>query len=220
MIVRAPAEGPMKAAISLADRRIVDARETPAHQAVFVELPILIAVGAKPVAAIVVPLIGEADRDAVFAETPQLLDEPIVQLALPLARQKADDRFAAPARTRRDCATDYRPYRRARPFQGRGCSMPSSAKRTFSIAASSCERGQRGTLRLPSMMISIGGKASAQLGIFALELGIDAHAAGGPPCAISCFGEARRDVLLAIPVEGLEPQPEDALRASLCSLAR
>ena len=48
MIVRAAAQGPMKAAVGLSDRRIVDACETAAHQAVLVELPILIAIGTEP----------------------------------------------------------------------------------------------------------------------------------------------------------------------------
>jgi hypothetical protein len=50
---------------------------------VHVVLPILITVGAEPVAAVVVPLIGEAHRDAVIAESPQLFDQAIVELAVP-----------------------------------------------------------------------------------------------------------------------------------------
>src|SRR5882672_9298683 len=95
VIVGAAAQGPVKAAVGLADRRIVDAREATTHQAVLAELPILIAVGAEPVAAVVVPLIGEADGHAVLAEAPQLLDEPIVQLTLPLAAEERDNRLPA-----------------------------------------------------------------------------------------------------------------------------
>src|SRR5262249_34303222 len=50
---------------------------------------------AEPVAAVIVPLVGEAHRDAVLAEGPQLLDQPVVELAIPFARQKFLDRLAA-----------------------------------------------------------------------------------------------------------------------------
>ena len=65
------------------------------HQAVLVELPVLVAVAAEPVAAVVVPFVGEAHRDAVVAKRPDLLDQPVVELALPLARQEGDDGVAA-----------------------------------------------------------------------------------------------------------------------------
>jgi hypothetical protein len=68
VIVGTTAQGPMEAAISLADRRIIDAGETPTHQAVLIELPVLIPVGAEPIAAVVVPLIGEAHGHPVLAE--------------------------------------------------------------------------------------------------------------------------------------------------------
>src|SRR5262249_28369560 len=94
MIVGTPAQRPVKAAIGDADRGIVDAREAAAHETVFVELPILVAIGAEPVAAIVVPLIGKADGYPVFTEAPQFLDKSIVQLALPLAGEEGDNRLA------------------------------------------------------------------------------------------------------------------------------
>jgi hypothetical protein len=58
---------------------------------VSVELPVLIAVGAKPVSRIVVVLVGEAHGDAIAAEGPEFLDEPVVELAVPLPRQEGDD---------------------------------------------------------------------------------------------------------------------------------
>ena len=53
VIVGTAAQEPMKAALALADWRIVDAGETAAHQAVFAKLPILVPVGAEPGAAVV-----------------------------------------------------------------------------------------------------------------------------------------------------------------------
>src|SRR5205085_12379135 len=95
MTVRAPPERPMVFAATLRDRKIVDAGDAQAHQAMLVELPILVAVAAKPAAAVVVPLIGKTHRDAVVAEGPDFLDQAVVELALPLARQERHDRFAA-----------------------------------------------------------------------------------------------------------------------------
>ena len=65
------------------------------HETVFIKLPILVTVAAKPIAAIVVPFIRKADGDRIVAKGPQFLYEPIVQLSLPLAGQKRFDGFAA-----------------------------------------------------------------------------------------------------------------------------
>jgi hypothetical protein len=62
---------------------------------VLVEFPVLVAVAAKPIAAVIMPFIGEAYRDAVLAEGPDFLDQAVVELAVPVARQKRFDRRAA-----------------------------------------------------------------------------------------------------------------------------
>src|SRR5690349_3271807 len=85
------AERPAIAAVALGDRRIVDAGDPALHETVPVEFPVLIAVAAEPVAAVVVPLIGEPNRDAVSGEGPELLGQPIVELALPFAREERHD---------------------------------------------------------------------------------------------------------------------------------
>jgi hypothetical protein len=54
-------------AIALADRKVVDAGNAASHQAALVKLPILVAERPKPVAAVVMPLIGETYRDVVLA---------------------------------------------------------------------------------------------------------------------------------------------------------
>src|ERR1700677_1077647 len=81
----------MGLAIGLRDRQIVDARDTQSHETRLVEFPVLVAVTAKPLAAVIVPFVGESDRDAVLAERPQLLDEAVVELAGPLAHEKGLD---------------------------------------------------------------------------------------------------------------------------------
>src|SRR6188472_4508614 len=75
--------GPQETAILKFDRHVVDRGLTPLHQAGFVEFPLLVAVGAKPRAAFIVPLILEAHRDPVLVIAPQILDQPIVALLRP-----------------------------------------------------------------------------------------------------------------------------------------
>src|SRR5579872_7488732 len=69
--------GPVEAAVLLCDRDVVDRGLAAAHQAVLVELPLLVAVGAKPVAAGVVPFVLKPHRDAVAVERPEILDQTI-----------------------------------------------------------------------------------------------------------------------------------------------
>src|SRR5205807_2456021 len=92
MILGPRARGaPPVLALGLEDRQVVDRGDAPAHQTALVELPVLVAVGAEPVTRIVVPLVGEAHRDPILAEGPDLLDEPVVELATPLAAQERLD---------------------------------------------------------------------------------------------------------------------------------
>ena len=91
MIIRPAAERPVEFPFVLADRQVVDARMPKGHQPVVVELPVLVAVRTEPVSGVVVPLIGEADGDAVAREGPQFLDQPVIKLARPLAGQECND---------------------------------------------------------------------------------------------------------------------------------
>ena len=91
MAVRAPPDRPVVQAIALADRKVVDAGNVASHQAALVKLPILVAERPKPVAAVVMPLIGETYRDAVLAECPDFFYQAIVKLAVPFALQEGLD---------------------------------------------------------------------------------------------------------------------------------
>src|SRR5215467_3145439 len=95
MVVGPPPKRPAEFPLRLRDRQIVDARETAPHQPLFVELPVLVAVAAEPGTRVVVPLVGEAHRDAVTGARPQLLDEPVVELARPLALEERAHLLAA-----------------------------------------------------------------------------------------------------------------------------
>src|SRR5262249_2822962 len=85
------AERPVIFTLAFLDREVVYAGDAPAHQAVLIEFPVLVAVAAKPVAAVVMPLVGKAHGDAVLAECPDFLDQALIEFAAPFARQKCFD---------------------------------------------------------------------------------------------------------------------------------
>src|ERR1700730_4131035 len=95
VIVGATAKRPVVLALALLDRDIIDAGDAKPHQAVLIKFPVLVAVAAEPITAVVVPLICKARENAVLTEGPHFLDQPVVQLAVPLARKKSLDGLAA-----------------------------------------------------------------------------------------------------------------------------
>src|SRR5258705_4253253 len=95
MSIGTSTERPVIFALAVFDRQVVDAGDPPSHQTLFVELPILVAIATKPVAGIVVPFICKAHGYPVVAKRPDLLDQPILQLANPLAYQECLDGLAA-----------------------------------------------------------------------------------------------------------------------------
>src|SRR5690348_2909942 len=95
MLVRAATQGPAELAKLFSDREIVDAGDPPPHEALWAELPILVPIGTKPIAGIVMPLVGESHGDPILAKGPHFLDQPIVQLPGPLSFEKCHDRRPA-----------------------------------------------------------------------------------------------------------------------------
>src|ERR1700678_3335428 len=95
MVVRTAPQGPVIFALASGYRQIVDAGDSQPHEAVLVELPVLIAIAAKPMARVVVPLIGKPPGYPVLAKSPNFLDEPVVEFARPLSREKCLDGVAA-----------------------------------------------------------------------------------------------------------------------------
>src|SRR5262245_45810007 len=95
MILGPRAERPVIFSLLFGNGKVVNAGDAPPHQAVLRKLPVLVAVASEPAAAVVMPLIGEAHGNAVVAESPQFLDQAIIELAVPLARQEGNDLIAA-----------------------------------------------------------------------------------------------------------------------------
>jgi hypothetical protein len=89
VIVGTATQWPVILAFTLLDWQVIDAGDAQVHQPVFIELPVLVAIAAEPIAAIVVPFVGEANRDSILAEGPNLLDQAIIKLAIPFAGQKS-----------------------------------------------------------------------------------------------------------------------------------
>jgi hypothetical protein len=68
---------PPETALAFADRHIIDAGFAAAHQAVLVEFPLLIAVGAEPLSGVVMPFVLETHGDEIAVERPEILDQPV-----------------------------------------------------------------------------------------------------------------------------------------------
>ena len=63
VIIGTATQRPMILAFTLFDWKVIDAGDAQVHQPVLIELPILVAIAAEPVPAVVVPLIGETADD-------------------------------------------------------------------------------------------------------------------------------------------------------------
>jgi hypothetical protein len=68
VIVGAATQRPVILAFAFPDWQVIDAGDAQVHQAVLIEFPVLVAITAEPISAIVVPFISEADRDSVLTE--------------------------------------------------------------------------------------------------------------------------------------------------------
>ena len=67
MIVGPATQRPMILAFALFDWQIIDACDAQTHQPVLIELPVFVAIAAEPMAAIIVPLVSETNRDSILA---------------------------------------------------------------------------------------------------------------------------------------------------------
>ena len=89
MVVRPAAQRPMKLAIRFGDWVLVDARMAFPHQAIFGKLPVLVAIGAEPLATIIAIFVGISDGNTIAGESPEFFDQTVVELLIPLAGQES-----------------------------------------------------------------------------------------------------------------------------------
>src|ERR1700686_4614860 len=95
MAVGATAERPVVFSVALLDRKIIDARDTQAHQAKVVKFPVLVSIAAEPIPAVIVPFIGKADGDPIRVKGPHCFNQPVVQFADPFFGQKCFNGLAS-----------------------------------------------------------------------------------------------------------------------------
>ena len=86
---------PVKLAFGFRNGDIVDRRVTDHHQAVGIELPVLVAVGPEPISFAVAVFVAEPHSDAVVGVRPQFLDEAVIEFSIPLALQEGTYGVAA-----------------------------------------------------------------------------------------------------------------------------
>src|SRR5690348_10373266 len=91
MIVWPSPKGPTVFPVGFTDRQIVDRSQPPLHFAGGVEFPVLVAVRAEPVTAVIMPFIGKAHGDPVVAKRPYFLDQAVIEFLGPFACEKGDD---------------------------------------------------------------------------------------------------------------------------------
>src|SRR3990172_9720073 len=95
MIIGAAAWRPMVLALACGNGQIVDAGDAPLHEPVLVKFPVLITIGAVPIAGVVMPLIGKTHGYPIAMKRPKLLDETIIQLPVPFPGEELNDSLAA-----------------------------------------------------------------------------------------------------------------------------
>src|SRR5215467_7951400 len=91
VIIGTAAKRPKIFPLALLDREVIYAGNAPAHKALLIEFPVLVAVAAKPAAAIIMPFVGKTHRDDVVPVRPDFLDQAVVKLTEPDANQDCFD---------------------------------------------------------------------------------------------------------------------------------
>src|SRR5215469_16208330 len=87
VIIRPPSQWPMILALGFFDWEVVDAGNASAHQSLLVKFPVLVAIAAKPIAAVVMPFVSKPYGDTVFAKCPDFLDQEVVNAGNASAHQ-------------------------------------------------------------------------------------------------------------------------------------
>lgn len=78
----------MELSLGFGNREIVDAGFATSHEALRIELPEFVSVGAPPGLVVVVVLVLKADGDAVGGEGPKFLHESVVVFVAPFAGEE------------------------------------------------------------------------------------------------------------------------------------
>jgi hypothetical protein len=77
------------------DSLVIDRCVAKDHDALGIEVPVLISVGSVPLIGVIAVFIGETTCDVVVCKCPEFFDEPVVELPIPLPGEEVDDLFAS-----------------------------------------------------------------------------------------------------------------------------
>jgi hypothetical protein len=88
MIVGTSPKRPMELPFGFRDWEFVDAGMPRMHQPITIEFPILIPISSKPIAGVIVILVGKTNSNPIIQKGPYLLDQPVVPFSSPLPRQQ------------------------------------------------------------------------------------------------------------------------------------
>jgi hypothetical protein len=88
MIIWPSTERPVEFPFSLFDWQIINAGKPPLHQSMRIEFPVFVTIRSEPLAGIIMPLIGEANGDAVIAPCPQLFHKAVFEFFVPFPHQE------------------------------------------------------------------------------------------------------------------------------------
>jgi hypothetical protein len=83
IIVGTAAQRPVEFSLGFLDRQIIDTCVPALHQAVFIELPVLITIRTEPLVSVIVPLVGKPDCDPLIFIGPKLFYQSVVVLFCP-----------------------------------------------------------------------------------------------------------------------------------------
>jgi hypothetical protein len=147
MVERPRAERPEILSLLFLNQQIIDAGVARRHQTLFIELPVFIAVRAKPVSGVVMPLIDETNGDPIIMKRPEFLDQPVVKLVRPFFLEKGNDLLASHDELGSVAPSALRAVTQGNLFGLREFHA-SSAARTFWIAVSSVKGGRGGRVSI------------------------------------------------------------------------
>jgi hypothetical protein len=88
MPIRSKTRWPTKFAIRFFNRQIIDAGVPMMHESCFIKVPVFVPIRAKPIAGVVMPLVGKPNRDAAFIKSPQFLNETAIEFFPPLVNEE------------------------------------------------------------------------------------------------------------------------------------
>lgn len=114
MVIGSATKRPVELPLRFFDGHVIDTCIATPHEPIGLEFPVLVSIRAEPISRVIVPLIGVTNCDPIAFMQPQLFDESVVKLLVPLPLKKrlslssaiGEFRSIAPLRIRCICQRD------------------------------------------------------------------------------------------------------------------